>query len=406
MKKIFTLITILFSLTNCSVDKDTASINEDWYAEIKFADGFTDQIVIHIVTTDTIKSVTIDFPIKNIGSIWGHDAFSDVDAGKTTIDKDNISFIAPDLELDFEGKINSTKSEIVGQLVLSGNPFDLVFTKNKLSNPKNPSTIEQVPGLSSQAGSPDLEMKTPISKSNSLFTEELTWLEIRDAIKGGKTTIIIPTGGIEQNGSYLATGKHNYVLKNVTDSIAHKLGNALIAPVIKFVPEGNHSPPTSHMKYSGTISLQESTYEQLLKDIASSYKAHGFKIIIFIGDSGGNQWGMYVVSKELNSEWKNDNCKVLYIPEYYDNYRVAQWLKTQGIKEVDTGVHDNFQYTSQMMALDPTLVRMKQRIASGNFTVNGINLQPIDKTIELGKKLCNYQADITVDAINKALKNK
>ena len=45
-------------------------------------------------------------------------------------------------------------------------------------------------------------------------------MEVRDALKGGKATVIIPTGGVEQNGPYLATGKHNYVLRATAEAIA------------------------------------------------------------------------------------------------------------------------------------------------------------------------------------------
>lgn len=381
---------------------------EKWFAVIKFEDGFTDQIIIHMEPNGKSETLTIDFPLKNIGVIWKHEPDFGVQTKIFFFTKEMFSFTIMDMRIDFEGKINTSKSEINGNLTINGKPYQIAFFKNedRSSIEKNPKYIEPIPGLSRQAIMPDPEMKIPIEKSKSLFTEELTWMEVRDAVKEGKTTIIIATGGVEQNGVYLATGKHNYVLKGLVDSLAHKLGNALIAPIIPFVPEGNHAPATIHMKYPGTISLTENTYALLLKEIAISYKIHGFKTIVFIGDSGGNQWGMYMVAKELNSQWQNDSCKVLYLHEYYDNYRVAQWLKLQGIKEVDAGVHDSFQYTSQMMALDPTLVRMNQRLKIGHFLINGVALSPADKTIELGKKLCSYQADICVEAIKKRLSNQ
>ena len=37
------------------------------------------------------------------------------------------------------------------------------------------------------------------------------------AIEGGKTTGIILTGGVESNGPHLASGKHNYVLRQTGD---------------------------------------------------------------------------------------------------------------------------------------------------------------------------------------------
>ena len=63
-------------------------------------------------------------------------------------------------------------------------------------------------------------------------------MDVRDAMKAGKRTVVVPTGGVEPNGPWLALGKHNYVLQSNCDAIARKLGNALGAPIVKFVPEG------------------------------------------------------------------------------------------------------------------------------------------------------------------------
>ena len=238
--------------------------------------------------------------------------------------------------------------------------------------------------------------------SQSLWTEELTWMEVRDAIAAGKTTILIGTGGVEQNGPYVAGGKHNYVLQLVMPAIARKIGNTLIAPIVKFVPEGAIDPkPTSHMAYPGTISLEESTFEALLTDICRSYQAHGFRDIILIGDSGGNQAGMKKVAETLNKKWAGGKCHVQYVPEYYDYGGVAKWLESQGIKQTPEGLHDDFAITAMMMAVDPTSVRAKQRIAAGKFKINGIDLAPAEKTIEWGKRIIEFRADATVKAVQK-----
>src|SRR5574341_164327 len=141
------------------------------------------------------------------------------------------------------------------------------------------------PGSSPGATSPDPNMPRPIDARDSVFIEELTWLEVRDAIRAGKTTAIIGAGGIEMNGPYLATGKHNYILRATTEAIARKLGDALVAPIVPFVPEGDIDPPTGHMRYPGSISVSQDTFKRLLTDIAASLRANGFKHIILIGDS-------------------------------------------------------------------------------------------------------------------------
>jgi creatinine amidohydrolase/Fe(II)-dependent formamide hydrolase-like protein len=251
--------------------------------------------------------------------------------------------------------------------------------------------------------SPDPNMARPIDAYDSVFIEELTWLEVRDAIKGGKDTVIVATGGMEMNGPYLATGKHNYVLRATTEAIARKLGNALVAPIIAFVPEGNIDPPSSHMRYPGSISLQPDTYKRLLTDIAASLRANGFKHIIFIGDSGGNQEGMKEVAAELSSKWTGGGTRIHFIPEYYDYPGLQKWLATQGFPQVDEGHHDDFGISSIMMTVDPNTVRMRQRIAKGKFSINGVNMAPAEKTIAIGKRGVEYRADATVAAIKKAI---
>lgn len=259
------------------------------------------------------------------------------------------------------------------------------------------------PKAKPSATSPDPNTPRPIEGIDSVFLEELTWMEIRDALKAGTTTIIVPTGGVEQNGPYLAAGKHNYILRATTDAIARKLGKTLVAPIVAFVPEGDIDPPTSHMKYPGTISLTEETYQRLLIDICASLKTHGFRDIILIGDSGGNQTGMKAVAETLNTKWADGKARVHFIPEYYNYGGLGKWLKTQGINQVDEGLHDDFAITAQMMYVDPTTVRAKQRQAAGKFSINGVSLDPIEKTKEWGKRIVDYRAETTVAAIKKAM---
>jgi creatinine amidohydrolase/Fe(II)-dependent formamide hydrolase-like protein len=250
--------------------------------------------------------------------------------------------------------------------------------------------------------SPDPKGPRPIDAVDSVFLEELTWMEVRDAKAAGKSTVIIATGGIEQNGPYLALGKHNYVLRATTEAIARKLGNALVAPIVPFVPEGDIDPPTQHMKYAGSISLSEPTYRALLTDICASFRAGGFENIVLIGDSGGNQEGMKAVADALTGKW-GGRPRVVFIPEYYNYGNLGGWLESQGIKQTPEGYHDDFVITSQMMVVDPTTVRMKQRIAAGKFKINGVDLAPAEKTIAWGRKIIDHRADVTVKAIREAL---
>lgn len=250
---------------------------------------------------------------------------------------------------------------------------------------------------------PDPDGPRPIAARETLFIEDLTWMEVRDAMRAGKDTVIIATGGVEQNGPYLATGKHNVILRGTTQAIAEKLGNALIAPIVAFVPEGDIDPPTDHMKYPGSISLTEPTYRALLADICASFRTHGFKNVVLIGDSGGNQDGMKQVAADLNAKWAGGKTRVHFIPEYYDYGGLAKWLEGEGIKQVSEGIHDDFAIETQMLLVDPVSVRMKERIAAGKFRINGIDLAPVEKSIEWGRKIVAHRAEQTVAAIHASM---
>ena len=143
----------------------------------------------------------------------------------------------------------------------------------------------------------------PISAplADSVYLEELTWVETRDLIKLGKTIAIIPTGGTEQNGPHVVLGKHNYIVRHTAGEIAKILGNALVAPVMSYVPEGGIEPAEGHMRFPGTLSIPEPVFEHVLISAASSLKAHGFKVICFIGDSGGKSKGANTCRGEAES---------------------------------------------------------------------------------------------------------
>ncbi len=244
----------------------------------------------------------------------------------------------------------------------------------------------------------ELAMERPIPALNTIWLEEMTWIEVRDAMRDGVTTAIVSTGGIEQNGPYVALGKHNYVLEGACERIARSLGDALCAPIIKLVPEGGISPPTGHMRYTGTLSVRQETFEAMLEDVGRSLHQHGFDWIVYIGDSGGNQSGMENVAERLNSEW--GTSKALFIGEFYDNEGVQQHLEsTFGITEDNEGWHDSFWLTSMQAAVDPETVRYEERVQAGRASINGVSITPLGRTISIGEELLNWRVERTVDVI-------
>ena len=261
----------------------------------------------------------------------------------------------------------------------------------------------------------DLDSPRPIAGIDTVFIEEMTWMDVRDAIRDGKTTAIVATGGVEQNGPYVASGKHNFVLQATTDAIARELGNALVAPIIKLVPEGSIDPPSGHMRYHATLSVRQETFESMLTDVVSSLAAHGFTDIVLIGDSGGNTRGMQAVTEALTSQWDGAPARVYHIPEYYtEDMYSCEYLKAElGIfqqpdecRATRNEYHDDYHYSSIIATVDPNMIRTNQRIEADLFSINGVDLEPVEATIANGRKLVEYRAQITARAIRAAIQGQ
>jgi len=185
-----------------------------------------------------------------------------------------------------------------------------------------------LPLLLAGVGAPAYAQSPP-----SVFLEDLTWTELRGAIAGGKTTIIVPIGGTEQNGPAMALGKHNARVKLLSERIALALGDAIVAPVIAYVPEGGLNPPTEHMRFPGTITIPDAAFEQTLESAARSFKLHGFKDIVFLGDHGGYQENDRAAANKLNREWAATNARAHAIDDYYavTQHEYVQTLQAQGL---------------------------------------------------------------------------
>ncbi len=249
----------------------------------------------------------------------------------------------------------------------------------------------------------------PLPLPNTVWLEEMTWMDVRDSLKAGNTTAIIATGGMEPNGPWLVTGKHNYVLKTNCEAIARKLGNALCAPIVAYVPEGRIDPPSGHMRSPGTISLREETFQALLTDIAHSLKVHGFKSIIMIGDSGGNQAGQKAVADKLTAQFAGA-AFVATIPGYYTappgTPNVLRQLGVTKDGMPDDGLHDSPGITLNMLLTEPNSVRWEARVKTKKATINGVDISNLNRSREWARAIVDARATRTVELIKQAIAEK
>uniref|UniRef100_A0A6P4FIJ1 Uncharacterized protein LOC108051512 n=1 Tax=Drosophila rhopaloa TaxID=1041015 RepID=A0A6P4FIJ1_DRORH len=229
--------------------------------------------------------------------------------------------------------------------------------------------------------------------------QRLTWTEIRDALNAGYNTIIVPVGGTEQSGPYIAVGKHNVRAQALADRIAHQLGNTLVAPVIAYVPEGSTSPRTSHMRFPGTISVTPAVFDGLLKSAAESFRVQGFRLVAFIGDHGGYRAEMCKTVTQINQSWSGTGTHAACINSYYTVIAGTydDTLRQKGLGAA-VGTHADLSDTSLMLAVDPSMVRTAAlRNAPQPKTADGVyGGDPRGATAELGEIGADMQVNAAV----------
>ena len=273
--------------------------------------------------------------------------------------------------------------------------------------PLTPQQLEQQKARELASGP---EAVRPIDMLDTVWIEEQTWMETRDSIRAGKTTVIVGSGGNEQNGPYTANGKHNFVLRTTCDAIARRLGNALCAPIVTLEP----GDPEREGLTPGSVFITQNTYKAILNDMSTSLKSMGFKHIIFIADSGGNVTGMQETAAALNARWAAQNVatRAHYVTEYYTQDRWSyDYLKnTLGLvqkPDVQSAtrwdIHDDYHYEALVAIQNPKLLRAEARQKANRFSIYGVPLESVEKVLENGRKLAEYRAQITADAITKVI---
>jgi creatinine amidohydrolase/Fe(II)-dependent formamide hydrolase-like protein len=244
---------------------------------------------------------------------------------------------------------------------------------------------------------------------SSVFIEELTWEEIRDHIQAGKTSILIPTAGTEQKGPHMVMGEHRYVLEHTTDQIARALGNALISPIITYVPEGSWGEePTGHMRMPGTITLPEEWFVDLLVHTAKSHAAAGFTDVLFLGDSGGNQGGMRTATEQLNREWAGTGARAHFIGDYYEKTGDDQrsYLTGLGYTDEQIGRHAGMLDTSELLFVNPNHIRPAELAPDGGFEGSGVSGDPTLASAAIGERLLRIKIDNALAQIRASVDDR
>jgi hypothetical protein len=246
---------------------------------------------------------------------------------------------------------------------------------------------------------------------NTVWLEELTQPEFRDLIKDGYTTVLVMTGGVENNDANLSMNKHNINNRLLGEMIARRLGKTLVAPLVTLEP-GNAG--TNVQPGRAGPMLSQATYTALLFDMGNYLRSMGFTEVYYLGDSGGNARGMQAAADSLTKLYADSPVKVTFrhVPEYYNHTSVVQpyiqhELKIpEGIRIGDSrgtsGLHEELGIDATLALADPVSIRYEQRKKVGQDEINGIKFESLAWLQELGRKVAELRVTTTVKAIEAA----
>lgn len=234
-----------------------------------------------------------------------------------------------------------------------------------------------------------------------LFLQRMSWPQIEAAVGYGATTAVVCAASTEQHGPHLPEATDELLGEAYAAGLAERLGNALVAPLIR--------PGCSehHMAFAGSFTISAELLMDLLDAHLASLRRHGFTDFRVFSSHGGN----YPALKRWVSERPHPDASVVTEPAIFD--AAFEAIRRFG-REDAAGPHADVIETSMMLYLHPELVDMEQAapgfqgqagfeelIGRGfrEFSANGIIGNPVGSQAVIGKAALEAVCDRLAEAL-------
>ena len=159
--------------------------------------------------------------------------------------------------------------------------------------------------------------------------------------------IILPIGSTEQHGPDGILGVDHITATGIAYSVAESTG-ILAAPPL------NYGMAMHHLGFPGTMALRPTTYINVVCDLVTSLKDHGFKEIIVINGHGGNKCPFVNALAEKRNEFQDLDFK-------FFNWWVMPKLEKE-IIEKEFGAKEGYHAT-------PTEISLTMFLVPGSMTM-------------------------------------
>jgi creatinine amidohydrolase len=242
----------------------------------------------------------------------------------------------------------------------------------------------------------------------TLRLEEMTWLQIKNAMEQGYRRVIFALGSIEQHGPHLPLVTDTLLGDALATRVAAKLGNTLVAPTIR--------PGCSehHLSFPGSLSISSDLLSAIARAYCENLAHHGFQEILLLPSHGGN---FPTVARILPELARDIPAKIIGYSDIYDFMRVMDAIAARyQMASPEAGAHAGGTETSIVLAVRADLVdrahaqpgfigdfvaesRKFQAGKAGfdmkmeNFSPLGVLGDPTNANVELGRDLLEGLAD-------------
>ena len=204
----------------------------------------------------------------------------------------------------------------------------------------------------------------------SVFLEELTSPSCRRRSRAGKTTVLVPIGGTEQNGPHMVLGKHNVRVKALAERIAHRArqrarraGHRVRAGRRRRSARRAHALRRHDHDSAGDV--RERARMRRREACARTVSATSCSSATTAATSAASRPSR----TRLDREWAKTPARAHALVDYYrvteTEYPAA--LAARGYSKAEIGTHAGLADTSLALAIDPKLVRAGELAAARNL---------------------------------------
>jgi creatinine amidohydrolase/Fe(II)-dependent formamide hydrolase-like protein len=151
--------------------------------------------------------------------------------------------------------------------------------------------------------------------------------------------------------------------------------------------------------------VPDPAFEAVLVSAGRSFRRHGFRDVVFLGDHAGYQSDLRDAADRLNREWRATTVRAHAIAEYYRTAETT-WphaLRDRGYRDDEIGTHAGLADTSLALAVDPRLVRTERLRPDAMPAISdGVYGDPRRASAELGRVGVDLIVAATVAAIRQS----